>query len=457
MTQPNVLIIHTDQQDVWSIGAYGGDLIDTPHTDRIAREGVIFRNMFTPSAVCTPSRGCLLTGRYPHCHGAFRNGEPIRRDEVTLAHVLRSAGYQTGYAGKWHLGGGLEGRPGWLTPEAAMGFDDVPAMFNISHQKWVTWQDGHDRPLFGLERHDGSVYMTDWLTDHAIEFLRRRRTGPFLYMLSIPDPHNPFTVRPPYNTMFAPADMPIPESFYEEALPDWAEHDEWGRRKVLARDKAGREDILRGYKAQYCGEVKCIDDNIGRLLAELERLGVLDDTVVVFTSDHGEYMGDHGLMHKNNLYDSVYRIPMMIRWPGRVPAGAAVEKIVSQVDFQQTLLSLLGLPFTGREQGRDASPLIFGRDVPWTEEVYLHPNDVPRAGIITPEWELAYVGRGWGEDAPVFNDHILFDRVNDPRQLVNRFTDPACRPIVRTLTARIVEHHRRLGADPSVLPEPLRA
>ena len=439
----NVLIIQTDEQSCWTLGAYGGELVETPHIDSIGAEGVCFDNFFTVSAVCTPSRGCFLTGRYPHSHKAFRNNEQIGRDELTLAHVLRDAGYDTGYAGKWHLNGGDHAE--WIAPDDAMGFDDCRHMFNGGHQKSVVVPPEGGPPVKSRDMGDEKTHMTDWLADRTIEFINQPRTQPFFYMLSIPDPHGPFRARAPYDTMFDPDAMPIPDSFNEAHIPDWAEHDSWGRNGQYPLDLPDREDKLRRVKAQYCGMVKHIDDCVGRILDALRTEGTLDDTVVVFTSDHGDYMGEHGLAAKNNLYDSVYRIPLLIRWPKRISGGTVVRPIVSIIDFQQSLLSLLGIPPCGREQGRDATPLILGEDVDWTEEVFIHPSDVPRAGIITPEYELAYVGRGWGEgwgkNAPEFKDHILFDRIDDPKQMHNLFLDPAKQNVIGSLMARIVAHY----------------
>ena len=257
---PNLLIIHTDQQSCWTLGAYGGALVDTPNIDTIGSEGAILDQFFTNSAVCTPSRGCLLTGRYPHQHGACVNNIPLNQDEITLAHVAREAGYETGYAGKWHLDG--RPRPGWVHPERTGGFDDAPYMFNRGH-----WKRIEDSPMPECQPTvfpyqilgDQETYTTDWLTSKAIEFIRRPRSVPFLYMLSFPDPHTPFSVRPPYDGMYDPASMPIPATFAEEDLPTWA--CEARRRGPYALSNRDRIDDLRHNLAQYCGEIKLIDDN----------------------------------------------------------------------------------------------------------------------------------------------------------------------------------------------------
>ena len=426
--KPNLLIIHTDQQNCWTVGAYGGALVSTPHVDSLAKEGAIFRNFFTNSAVCTPSRGCFLTGRFPHSHGAHRNDIELNRDETTLARVLRKHGYETGYAGKWHLDG--PPKPGFMKPERSMGFEDCRFMFNRGHYKKITeGPDGrpHAHPYNVIG--DEKTYTTDWLADKTIEFLKAPRMRPFFFMVSFPDPHTPFTVRPPYDAMFRPEDMTVPPTLHQEDRPKWADDKQ---HQVKGDTPEAREAWLRKQKAQYCGEVKCIDDNVGRILGFLRERGVLDDTIVVFSTDHGEYMGEHGLMYKNMLYETAYRIPLLVRWPKRIVKGTAIENVVGTVDFQPTILGLMGLAPSGREQGRDASALLLGKRTDWEDEAFLHHSSLNRAGLFTSRWEVAFVKNG---------EHVLFDRAKDPDQVQNLFRDPRHQDVVRELTARVVDHN----------------
>jgi arylsulfatase A-like enzyme len=451
--RPNLLVIQTDQLSSWALSCYGGHLVPTPHIDALAEEGVRFDNFFANSAVCTPSRGSFLTGRYPHSHGAYRNGEALNEDEITIASVLSGHGYATGYAGKWHLDGvGYRIVP----KDKAMGFEDCRYMIN-GHYKEVC-EDAQGDLHISANIGNETTYMTDWLADKTVQFLEQAPQQPFFFMVSFPDPHQPFKVRAPYDTMFSPDAMTIPASFYQERLPDWADEDEWGRKRYFPLDRPHREQALRHIMAQYCGEVKCIDDNVGKIVRCLKQMGLFDNTLIVFTTDHGEYMGEHGLLEKNNLYETAYRIPLIMRCTSILPAGQVMQRFVSMVDMQQTLLGLLGVPPCGREQGRDASPLLRGEPIQWEDEVYIHPNDVPRAGIFTPEYELAYVGRGWKrEQEHEFRDHVLFDRRSDPEQLHNRFGDPQAQDIVSELTDRIVRHHLELGTDLSALPKVLHS
>ena len=427
--QPNLLIIHTDQQSCWTISRYGGTLVDTPNIDRIGKEGATFNNFFTNSAVCTPSRGCFITGRYPHAHGAYRNNIELNRDEVTLALALQRNGYETGYAGKWHLDG--EPKPGWMVPSRSMGFEDCRYMFNRGHWKKIT----EDSNGIAKESQykvigDEKTYTTDWLADKTIDFIKRSRKKPFFFMVSIPDPHTPFTVRSPYDTMFKTEDMPIPSTFSQKNLPRWAKAIR--RNGPYALKKPKREEVLRRNKAGYCGEVKCIDDNVGRILNCLDEQGILDNTIVVFTTDHGEYMGEHGMQAKNHLYETAYRIPLLVRWSKKIAKETVIDNIASTVDFKPTMLRLMGFEPTGTEQGYDASALLQGKKTNWQDISFIHHSSLKQAGIFTPQYELAYV-----KD----NDHILFDRVNDPDQVNNLFNDPKYKEIIEELAEQIVKHH----------------
>ncbi|MBA4388113.1 MAG: sulfatase [Verrucomicrobia bacterium] len=430
---PNVLIIQTDQQSLWTLGAYGGAVVQTPHIDSLARDGATCTNFFVNSAVCTPSRGCLLTGRYPHCHGAFRNPMPINNDEVTFARILAGHGYDTAYIGKWHLDG-EERPPDELIPrERAMGFADSRYMINRGHYKSVEEEAGGNI-RFKNSPGEGR-YMTDWLVDKTVEYLSTPRERPFLGMLCIPDPHSPYTVREPYASMFEPRAMSIPPTFYEDRHPSWVRDAPIAAEYV--RSDPDSEAMLRRCKAAYCGMVKCIDDNVGRILSCLEERGLTENTAVIFTTDHGEYMGEHGLIGKNMLYETAYRVPMIVRWPEGIAPRTRIDRFITTVDFQQTLLGLLGLAGCGREQGRDASPFFRGKAVEWTDEAFIHHSRFGYSGIFTPVFELGLARCG---------EHILFDRRHDPDQVDNLAERPEFRDVVASLAERVVRHNRDLDS-----------
>jgi uncharacterized sulfatase len=243
-------------------------------------------------------------------------------------------------------------------------------------------------------------------------------------MVSLPDPHTPFTVREPYMKMYDPEDMVVPKTF----------------KAVSKANKPNRKDnkeALKKKKAFYCGLVKCIDDNVGRILACLKEIGILDQTIIVFTTDHGEYMGEHGLYAKNQWYRTAYQIPFLVRWPEKIKPGTQINHYVTNVDVQQTLLDLMEIKPSGREQGRDASALLRGEKCDWKDEAMIHHSSLKSAGIFTPEYELVLKADG---------KHMLFNRLSDPEQTKNLCNNPEYRRIMRELTERIVRHNSEVDA-----------
>jgi arylsulfatase A-like enzyme len=434
---PNLLIIHTDQQPWWMVSAYGRSPVPTPNIDRLAAEGAIFEQFFTNSAICTPSRGCFVTGRYPHCHGAYRNNLPLNADEVTLAEAARREGYHTSYVGKWHLDG--TPRPGWVHPLRGMGFEDNRYMFNRGH-----WTKIEDSPMRGVQptvfpygvMGDEATYTSDYLAAKSREILSEA-DEPWLHMLSLPDPHDPAEIREPYASMFDPADMPLPATVSGETR-----HPLIGEAPFATRGWNGDVDALRRRMALFCGEIACIDDHVGRLLDQLDAAGQLDRTIVVFTSDHGDYMGEHGLTGKNGMYEGVYRLPMLVRWPGGIAPGTRVARVCSTVDFQPTILGLMGVTPSGCEQGEDLSGLLTGAAAGGSPEpmVFQHHPSHAAVGVITDRWHLVLF-----RDA----DGMLFDRQADPDETRNLVDDPSCRDTVQRLSAALITHHQHV-ASPSV-------
>jgi arylsulfatase A-like enzyme len=473
---PNVLFILTDEQSLWTLGVYGGKLPGTPNIDSIGKEGAIFRNFFVTSAVCTPSRGCYMTGRYPHSHGAVHNDLPLHPDEFTLGHMFQRAGYETGYAGKWHLDGKNDPTwPDWIPSERSFGFDDHKWMFNQGHWKRIEehpegWPnnrsvatasenfDGNkvenntaDRHNYVSAQPDGrpnesysvtakGEYFSDWLTDKAVEFIRRPRTSPFFYVLSFSDPHSPFTVESKYSSMFPRESMKLPVTFHQKNLPAWAEKmrlEDLKREGVSSEDDPRREKVFQERKAEYLGMVKCIDDNVGRILNTLRELQTLDNTLIIFASDHGQYMGEHGIYFKNALYEPAHHVGMLMRWPKGIRPGTVINECVANVDLLPTLAGLLTLKTAGREQGRDASPLIRRERADWKNEAFIHKDYFTQSGVFTQEWELGLDKGG---------DSVLFDRKRDPLQVNNLYNDPQCKAVVDELTDRTMRHNEKVGS-----------
>lgn len=442
MEKPNILIFYTDQQSTWSISVLGARDILTPNIDRIGNEGAILNNFYTPCAVCTPSRGSFLTGDYPCRHGAYRNNVSLSDDAETFAQVLLKEGYQTGYSGKWHLSGA--GKPHWLKREEARGFEDSRYMFNRGHWKFIEERDDEEHPsvLSYMDNYmkledtaewigDESTYTTDWLCSKTAQYIQERdKTKPFLYMTSIPDPHTPFCVRKPYDTMFDPEALHLPETYYQYC-PEWMPEGVQPKKNTLENfsEEEGKKKL-----AQYLGEVKCIDDNVGKVIKVLEQEKILDDTIVIFTSDHGEYMGEHGLWGKNCLYPSCYRVPFLIRWPKKIQQKSKISELISAVDFKETLLSLVGIKSSGKGCGVDASGFLTGQPAEaWENKIYVNGMLFQEVGLMTEEYYIAFRKDGF---------HMTFDMKKDPLQTNNLYRNHAYADIIQSGREDLIRHCR---------------
>ncbi|MBM4155229.1 MAG: sulfatase [Lentisphaerae bacterium] len=443
----SLLILHTDEHNYRTLGCYRDLLppeqariwgpktvVETPHIDSLAKQGALCTRFHATSPVCSPSRAAFVSGLYPHNTGTPTNDQPMKDDIVTFAEVLRREGYATGYAGKWHLDG--DGKPQWA-PARRFGFEDNRYMFNRGHWKKledteqgprVAAVDARDRPTYDVAGADAASFATDFLADRTIRFLEAHAKDAFAYMVSFPDPHGPNTVRAPYDTMFAGLAFEEPRT----AHPPPEQAPAWGRPTGETWNPAAM--------ARYFGMVKCIDDNVGRILAALKRLGRLEDTVVVFTSDHGDLCGEHGRHNKGVPFETSAGIPFVLRHPGTVKPGAVIRQALGTVDFKPTILGLLGVPCPGPVEGRDASALFTGAGTApegWTDVTILRSaradDDAP-AG-----WLAAVSGRHKLIVSPT-ESPWLFDATADPDETRNLAGDPAARETVRTLARALRDY-----------------
>jgi arylsulfatase A-like enzyme len=449
-SRPNVLIIHTDEHNFRTLGCYRerlpkdqafvwgeGLAVQTPHIDSIAHAGAMCDRYYASSPVCTPSRASFLSGRYPQNTGADSNDHPMRDDVLTFAAVLQRAGYATGYAGKWHVDG--PARPGW-TPARKFGFDDNTYMFNRGH--WKQLEDTAAGPQvrggnnYKVAGADEKSFTTDFLADKAVEFIKAHKGKPFCFMLSIPDPHSPNTVRPPYDTLFEKMDFrqPASASMKDGGLPACAAPPLRPHMENMAR---------------YFGMVKCIDDNVGKLLAVLDNLGLRQRTIVVFTSDHGDMCGEHGRVNKGIPLDGSARIPFVISYPGRIKPGTVIHQALGTVDFKPTLLGLLGLPQDPKDEGRDASTILLTGRAPadWKNIVFSR-----HAG---GQWLMATDGR-YKFIVSDDSDPCLLDQEADPFETKNLFRDPTMRQTVRELGRALADYGRQYK-DPHASNPAIRA
>ncbi|MBA4148041.1 MAG: sulfatase-like hydrolase/transferase [Verrucomicrobia bacterium] len=459
--RPNLLIIQTDEHNFRTLGCYRallpeeqafiwgpGVAVETPNIDWIAKNGAIAERFYATSPVCTPSRAALVTGRYPQNTGAISNGMPLRDDMITFAEVLRKTGYSTGYAGKWHLDG--EGKPAWAP--RSFGFVDNRYMFNRGH--WKKLEKTTDGPRvsatnskgtsnYDLADADEKTFTTDFLADRTIEFIKDNKAKPFCYMVSFPDPHGPNLVRAPYDTMFTNLKFQQPKTAQSQG------------EKLPAYAATLRERINNHQMAQYFGMVKCIDDNIGRILNELRVAKLLGNTIIVFTSDHGDLCGEHGRINKGPPMEASARVPFLIYAPGKIKPGTVVRELLGMVDFKPTVLSLMKVKNPTRDEGRDASQLFTNGKTPrdWKDISFL------RIGFPDSETSNAWMGAFTRHHKFVVSPNsepALFDLEKDPEELKNVFTATEERETVRRLGKDLMQYARTYR-DPMLESAAVRA
>ena len=366
--KPNILWICTDQQRYDTIHALGNEHIHTPNIDRLVREGVAFTHAFCQSPVCTPSRASFLTGMYPgSVHGCMNGNERWAEAAPLVTKLLADAGVDCGLSGKLHLAG-AQGR---VEPRPQ---DDGYRVFHWSHgsstewepgqHDWADWlrSQGHEQREF-LEDPDNfppELHQTTWCADRAIEHIESA-DKPWLMSVNIFDPHVPFDPPSSYMQRYDPAALPGP-LFRESDLQAQTALDGIDFQNPVRRPE---EFNARHIQAAYYAMIELIDDNLGRMLDALERTGQRENTLIIFTSDHGEMLGDHGLVAKGcRFYEGLVRVPLIFSWPGHIESGLVSDALVELLDIAPTLLDIHDMPAPARMQGRSLLPILRGEADP---------------------------------------------------------------------------------------------
>jgi len=424
----NLLIIQTDEHHFGTLGCYGGTIVKTPNIDWLAQKGALCSRFYATTPVCSPSRASLISGLYPQKTPVTTNNIPLDDSIVTFAELLRRQGYATGYAGKWHLDGG--GKPQWA-PKRSFGFADNRFMFNRGHWKkfvdtpqgpQVGSRDAKGKPSYRLDGADEETFSTDWLCNKVIDFIHANKEGPFCYMVALPDPHGPNTVRAPYDTMYADVEVPIPATLKKSAKETPA----WGRSANVTAAQ------LRRLMPPYYGMVKCIDDNVGRIIEALRKEGILEDTIIVFTSDHGDLCGEHGRLNKGVPYEGSARIPFVIYCEDKVEGGVVINQALSCIDFLPTVMDLLDAPYDLHVDGRNAATLFKGESKDWEDICFLRSTPGgPWLAVTTQRYKLVYSST---------EDPWLIDVSGDPQERVNLFHKVEHQARIRELSQSLREY-----------------
>lgn len=464
---PNFILIWTDEQRPDTLSAYGKTQTRTPHLDRLAEQSTVFEHCFCCSPVCTPSRGSILSGRWPHQHGAVQNNIPLNPDCKTLAEYLGN-NTQSSYLGKWHLGDEIFVQHGW---DDWISFEDEYIRHYTEGRDHAARSDYHHylkRTGFPCDRQTefGPIYSRDyaaslgerhtkagWLGRRAAESVRARAASqaPWAVSINFLEPHMPFFG--PLNHHYDPDTLEVPPIFNripEGPLPaaytnQCHVHDEKGYDGQDVTTESGWRRLM----ANYYGLVEMVDHAVGNILQALEESGQADNTIVVFTSDHGEMMGSHRMLGKGVFYRQSVEVPLMIHLPGQTE-GRRVSGNFSHIDLLPTLLNLLGRGVPEDLPGASRADAVRGGSLP-EEDVFLfwHPQNPEKAGSIKGQsWRGIVTPDGWKYAvSPEEEIGLLFNQTEDPWEQHNRFTDPDLAGLRWDLHARLADWMEREG-DP---------
>lgn len=434
--RPNIILIVTDDQrhDAFSASGYGGMLsfLKTPNMDRLAREGTHFRNAFVTFSLCSPSRASILTGQYVHTHGvnALEMGFP--HPTHIFPEMLKQAGYDTGFVGKWHIGRQ----------------SDTP---NPAYNYWAAFrsQGAYFDPLLNVNgtRTPTRGYVTDVLTDRALEFLGRKRDRPFFLHFGHKAPHDP--VRPPKHleSLFAGVSVPYPESFHErqDDKPSWYlnfhDHDAF-------HYMFHPHEKFEKYVKDYCRTLVSVDDSLGRVLKALDESGEADNTVILYMADNGHFMAEHQFFSKMIMYEESIRVPLIIRDPRNRPRNVKRDEFALNVDIAPTILDIAGLRVPREMEGRSLRPIVEGKKVrDWRKSFLYEYEDASNLGL--PQFDGVRTADGW-QYARYPDWEQLYYIPDDPHQLQNLAQDPKYAAKKREL----IKDLRRLGGGKSELKGP---
>lgn len=480
--RPNILYIMSDDHAAHAITAYGGiydAYTQTPNIDRIADEGILFNNVFCTNAICGPSRAAILTGKYSHLNGYYKNesGGKFNPDQWTFPQALHENGYQTSLFGKWHLG------------TEPVGFDYFKYHDNAGQQGF------YYNPVYNEngQKVTEEGYATTLTTDYALEWLEETKTDdkPFLMMLQYKAPHRNWDPEEKYIDLFEGVELPYPATFHDdykgremtagdtdmtmdffnrrdmkltppEGLSKQEEQTwlQWGNKRGFGEgwtpnDSMSVEEVRKWkyqkYMKDYLACVKSVDDNIGRVLAYLDESGLAENTIVVYTSDQGFYLGDHGWFDKRFMYEPSLQMPFVLRYPAGVKQPSVNEDIITNIDFAPTLLDMAGVPVPDEVQGRSFASNVAGNTPEdWQQSMYYHYYEFPfwhhvqpHYGIRRSQYKLIHFY--YSVDLWEF-----YDLEKDPDELNNAIDDPQYADLIAEMKVELKQRQVEYGDDQSL-------
>jgi len=491
--RPNILFLFSDDHAIKAISAYGGPLATvapTPNIDALAQQGAVFLNSFCANSICGPSRATILTGKHSHTNGFMRNGNDFDQNQWTVAKTLQQGGYNTAVIGKWHLKSNPVGFDHW---------EIFPGQGSYYNPVFIQ-QDGTNKRFEG--------YATDLTTDKAVAWLNGRdKSKPFFLMCQHKAPHRTFAPALRHLGAFDAVDIPEPPNLFDDYANrsptlagnemeidrhfDWAydakiRKDERGdvqlpppdrygtpeysrmtpsqkkrwdahfgpeNQKFLSDFKSGQlsqKDIVRWkyrrYMRNYLSTVKAVDESVGQMLKYLDDNGLADNTVVIYSSDQGFYLGEHGWYDKRWMFEESFRMPFLIRWPGVLKPGAKPRELIQNIDYAPTFLDIADLDTPNDIHGRSLMPLLNGRTDNWRNSLYyayyeLGEHAVPQHfGVRTDRHKLIYF--------PQTDEWNLFDLERDPDEMKSVYADSDYRQSREELTAEFRRLRQQFDAPP---------
>jgi arylsulfatase A-like enzyme len=452
-SRPNVVVIMTDDQRWDCLSCEGHPFLKTPHLDRIAREGAHFKKMFVTTSLCSPSRASFMSGLYAHAHKVTNNFTDYPAGLPSYPLRLQESGYETAYIGKWHMGEDSdEKRPGfdyWITHKGQGTYYDTT--FNVNGTRMV--KEG---------------YYTHRLTDMTVEWLKGDHEKPFLLIMGHKAPHTPFTPEKKYEHIFDNVPIGYPESAFDlESKPKWVEErlNTWhgiygpvyGFRKDFPDTSPEGVKEFAAFARAYQATIKSVDDSAGEVYAALEETGLLDNTLLIFTSDNGMFLGEHGMTDKRTMHEGSIRVPLLARYPKLTRPGTVIDEMVLNVDLAPSVLDICGAPPLENIHGMSWKGLLDGSAKTWRtawhysydyEEQFPYTPNV--RGVRTDEWK--YVHYPEGGDLPDRHKAELYNLKNDPGETKNVIDDPRYAKKVQELQTELHRLMDETGALPDKMP-----
>jgi len=455
--RPNILFIMTDDHAAAAMSCYGSRINKTPNLDRLASEGMLFKNCFCTNSICGPSRATILTGKYSHLHG-FMTNENVGFDgsQQTVSKLLHSGGYETAIIGKWHL------------LSEPTGFD----YYKVLHR-----QGRYFDPQFKVKGSwpkliEEKGYTTDVITDESIKWLSGRdKEKPFFLMCHHKAPHRHWVNDEKHRKMYDDVHIVEPDNLFDDY--EGRSNAPKNAALTIARNfRGGKEDLgkeapegLKGkelvrwkyqaYIKRYLGCVASVDDNIGRLMEYLQDSGLADNTVVVYTSDQGFFLGEHGFYDKRFMYEEALRMPLIIRFPGLAQADSVSKKLVANIDFAPTFLDIAGLDVPGDMQGESFRKILAGKSTAeWREAIYYRYYEYPKWHNVEPHYGIRTERYKLIHFYHTMDEWELYDLKNDPREMENLYGRSQYKKLTRRLKDRLYRLQKRYK---DTRPEPGKA